>query len=92
MPEILPKIDKLNEIKDKYEQSEYILQEWKSLQSFITREKIEYEPALLSVQHGFFFNALQKLKKVRSKELRTEKHIAPIAATQLSTNYKRMRK
>ena len=55
-------IHRINEIKDKYEQSEYILQEWKSLQSFITREKIEYEPALLSVQHGFFFNALQKLK------------------------------
>ena len=54
-------IHRINEIKDKYEQSEYILQEWKSLQSFITQEKIEYEPALLSVQHGFFFNALQKL-------------------------------
>lgn len=59
---LVDSIKRINAIEDKYVQSESILQEWKSFQAFIARESIEFEDALLAVQHGFFTNALKKLE------------------------------
>lgn len=52
-------VKRLNEFSDQFEKGEKLLQEWKSFQSFLSREKIVYEPALYSVQKGFFTMALK---------------------------------
>lgn len=52
---------RLNAINDRFEQTEYIFSEWKTFQSFISKEKYSYEPAMYSVQKGYFLMALQKL-------------------------------
>lgn len=66
-------IHRIESRKDKYVQSELIFQEWKAFQDFISRESIEYEPALLSVQHGFFFNALKKLEPLLDEKDLTQR-------------------
>ena len=50
-------------IADPFEQGERILYEWKAFQSFISREKYCYAPALYSMQKGFFTNALEHYNK-----------------------------
>ena len=45
---------RLSEVQDPFEQGVKLLDEWKSFQSFLNREQIVYEPALYSVQKGFF--------------------------------------
>ena len=52
-------IKRLKEISDPFEQGVKLIQEWKSFQSFLSREKIVYEPALYSVQKGFFTMTLR---------------------------------
>lgn len=49
---------RLNEISDPYEKGVKLLIDWKSFQSFLERENFIYEPALYSVQKGFFSSAL----------------------------------
>ncbi len=57
-------IERLKRIEDSYERSENILLEWKTFQSYISREDEPYEPALTAVQQGFFSNALEEFKKL----------------------------
>ena len=57
-------IERLKRIEDAYERSENILLEWKTFQSYISREEEPYEPALVAVQQGFFANALEEFKKL----------------------------
>lgn len=47
-------VKRLDENADSFEKGVKLLQEWKSFQSFLSREKTVYEPALFSVQKGFF--------------------------------------
>ena len=57
-------VNRLKRIDDSFERSENILLEWKNFQSYISRETAIYEPALFSVQLGYFKNALEELKKL----------------------------
>ena len=56
-------IKRLNYIKDVFERSEALLLEWKTFQSYISREET-YEPAFFAMQYGFFSNALQEFIKL----------------------------
>lgn len=61
----LDALKRLKETEDTYVQSENILLEWKSFQSFISRESYVFEPAYFAIQKGFFSSALfHFLKKV----------------------------
>ena len=55
--------NRIRKISDPFEQGERILYEWKAFQSFIAREKFVYEPALYSMQKGFFSKALEHYNK-----------------------------
>ena len=55
-------IKRLNYIKDVFERSEALLLEWKTFQSYISREET-YEPAFFAMQYGFFSNALKEFTK-----------------------------
>ena len=59
----LDSIERLKRIEDTFERNENILLEWKTFQSYISRESNTYEPALFAVQQGFFKNALEEYKK-----------------------------
>ena len=61
-------IDRLKHIEDSYERSENVLLEWKTFQSYISREDEPYEPALTAVQQGFFSNALEEFKKLMEEK------------------------
>lgn len=50
---------RLSEISDPFEKGEKLLNDWKSFQSFLEREHFVYEPALFSVQKGFFSSTLE---------------------------------
>lgn len=57
-------IKHLQEIQDPFEQGQKLLDEWKSFRSFLSREEFVYEPALTSVQIGFFGSALNFFTKL----------------------------
>lgn len=59
-------LDSINRLKhiDSYERSVNILLEWKNFQEYIAREKEVFEPALFSVQQGYFSNALNEYSKL----------------------------
>ncbi len=57
-------VNRLRAIEDPYERSDSILSDWKSFQSYISREKAPYEPAFFAVQQGYFSNALQNFTKL----------------------------
>ncbi|MCR4580840.1 MAG: hypothetical protein K5681_10900 [Treponema sp.] len=57
-------IKRLRNTEDSYEQNEGLLQEWKTFQSYISRDTNTYEPALDAVQHGFFTKALERFTEL----------------------------
>ncbi len=57
-------INRLRRIEDSYERSENLLAEWKNFQTYISREKEVYQPALFAVQKGFFSKALENFTKL----------------------------
>ncbi|MCI5606118.1 MAG: hypothetical protein MR420_01525 [Spirochaetia bacterium] len=50
---------RLREFEDPFERCDSFLTEWKNYQKFISKEEFVYEPAVYSVQKGFFTNALK---------------------------------
>lgn len=54
---------RLKNISDSYEKGQRLLSDWKSFQKFLSREKYIYEPALYSVQKGYFTVALEYYTK-----------------------------
>lgn len=51
---------RLNKIEDPSERVENMLLEWKTFQSFISRDEFSYEPAFYAFQKGFFSAALSE--------------------------------
>lgn len=54
---------RLNGITNSYEKGLRILSDWKSFMEFLKRENFVYEPALYSVQKGYFSSALKYYTK-----------------------------
>lgn len=50
---------RLKTISDSYEKAQQLLSDWKSFREFLSRGKFIYEPALYSVQKGYFTEALE---------------------------------
>ncbi len=55
---------RLKELTNEHELADRLLSEWKSFQTFLSKEKFVYEPALFSVQKGFFKTTLEKYIKL----------------------------
>lgn len=55
---------RLGELTDPFEQGEQLLSEWKDCKSFVSLNENVYEPALYSMQKGFFTTALQYFTKL----------------------------
>ena len=61
-------IKRLRNTEDSYERNEGLLQEWKTFQSYISRDKDKYEPALIAVQQGFFTKALERFTELMEEK------------------------
>ncbi|MBR5646967.1 MAG: hypothetical protein IKX23_10050 [Treponema sp.] len=55
---------RLKVLTNEHEYADRLLSEWKSFQLFLNKEKFVYEPALYSVQKGFFSTALKNYQKL----------------------------